>query len=459
MVESIGISMNRWRDRLRASPLAARLARGAFWSLSAAVAGRVVTLFATIAIARNIGKEGYGQLGIIQSSMALFAVFAGAGLGATASKYVAQYRDTDPEKAGRILTLSGLVALGTGTLGAIALLLAAPWLASYTLGAPELTNSLRVSAIALFFVALNGAQGGALAGLEAFGTYAVASTVGGILTTICTVIGGIVAGVIGCIWGTAIGQTITWVIFHVMLRRAAKHARISINAKGWLQEISVLHHFSLPILLCDVLIVPTTWICNTFLVKSHNGFAEMGLYNLGNQWRLAVLFLPSTLCASLMPITSNLHGLGRRQSYRKVLMLQMAIAGCLGMLAALVIAICSPLLVAAYGAEFHGAEPVIIMLAGSAVFFAIENVFGNDMTSRGKVWASTFICVLVSVAMILSSKWLVPWYGARGLALAMLLSYFLYAVLMGAYSFRTFWATTDEPLAETPCELPTGEGT
>ncbi len=194
--------------------------------------------------------------------MALFMDFlAGAGLAATASKYVAQYRDTDLEKAGRILTLSGLVALGTGTLGArtiAASLWAAHGLLPPRWARPELTNSsdARQRHDRTFFVALNWSAGGALSGLEAFGTNAVASTVGAVLTTICTVIGGIVAGVIGCVWGTAIGQAITWVVFHVMLRArlAAKHTPKSpLTPKGGSGKSACCIILACPFFSCDVI--------------------------------------------------------------------------------------------------------------------------------------------------------------------------------------------------------------
>ncbi len=160
-----------------------------------------------------------------------------------------------------------------------------------------------------------------------------------------------------------------------------------------------------------------------------------------------------------MPITSNLHGLGRRQSYRKVIALQMAIAGGVGLLVAMVIAICSPVIVAAYGAEFRGAEPVIIMLAATAVLIVLENVVGNDMLSRGKVWIGTLFCVLVSAAMILLSKWLVPLYGARGLALAMLPVLFPLRGFHGGILLKNILVDRrQEPLAETPRRPGHGRG-
>ena len=53
---------------------------------------------------------------MIQSTVGMFGVFAGFGLGLTATKHVAEFRQSDPDRAGRIIGLSGLFAIGPGGL-------------------------------------------------------------------------------------------------------------------------------------------------------------------------------------------------------------------------------------------------------------------------------------------------------------------------------------------------------
>src|SRR3972149_3010593 len=112
-------------DRVEASHLGYRLARGAFWSLAGTVVSRGMMLLASIFVARMLGKEVFGQFGILQATVAMFAVFAGFGLGLTAMKYVAQHRHRAPARAGRIVALSGLVAVAFGALMAGGLFLIA----------------------------------------------------------------------------------------------------------------------------------------------------------------------------------------------------------------------------------------------------------------------------------------------------------------------------------------------
>ena len=94
--------------------LRARFAKGAFWSLVGAVLAQGLGLGASIVTARILGKVGFGELGMIRSTVGMFGVFAGLGLGLTATKHVAEFRSNHPEKAGRVIGLSAIVATFSG---------------------------------------------------------------------------------------------------------------------------------------------------------------------------------------------------------------------------------------------------------------------------------------------------------------------------------------------------------
>ena len=98
------------RQRLKSGSLGHRLAKSSFWSLSGSVAGRLVSLPSGVLLARLLGRHDYGELGIIYSSIELFGIFGGFGLGLTATKYIGEFKRRDPERAGRILAMSNLTA-------------------------------------------------------------------------------------------------------------------------------------------------------------------------------------------------------------------------------------------------------------------------------------------------------------------------------------------------------------
>jgi Na+-driven multidrug efflux pump len=88
-----------------------RLVNGIFWSFIGSITYQGLTLLATIPVARLLGPSGYGELGIIQSTLMTFMVFSGLSLGQTATKYVAELRSRDPERVGRIIGLTSTVGL------------------------------------------------------------------------------------------------------------------------------------------------------------------------------------------------------------------------------------------------------------------------------------------------------------------------------------------------------------
>ena len=55
---------------------------------------RGLLLIATVFVARILGKIVYGEFGMIQSTVGMFGVFAGFGMGLTATKHVAEFRQS-----------------------------------------------------------------------------------------------------------------------------------------------------------------------------------------------------------------------------------------------------------------------------------------------------------------------------------------------------------------------------
>src|SRR5262249_40861934 len=147
-----------YASRLRSDSLGGRLARGAFWSLAGNLVARGFGLLGSIFLARLLGKEAFGALGIIQSTTSLFGLFAGFGMGLTATKHVAEFRSKDPARVANVLADTALFSWVSGGLMAVCLYMLSPWLATHTLAAPNLSGLLQASAPVLFLTGWQGAQ-------------------------------------------------------------------------------------------------------------------------------------------------------------------------------------------------------------------------------------------------------------------------------------------------------------
>ena len=294
--------------RIETSDIWSRLARGIFWSMTGSMISRGLMLIATVLVARILGKTVYGELGMIQATVGMFGVFAGFGLGLTATKHVAEFRQSNPERAGRIIGLSGLFAMGTGGLMALCLFIFAPWLAVHSINAPHLVGVLRIGGLILFINALNGAQTGALSGFEAFKTIAYVNLFVGLISFPILVCGAYLGGLIGAVWALSINLGFNWLLNHLALRKESRRYKVPFTLKKCSRELSVLWRFSLPAALSGALVGPVNWVCGVLLVNQPDGYGEMGVYSAANQWRIAILFIPSMLGQVILPLLANLNG-------------------------------------------------------------------------------------------------------------------------------------------------------
>lgn len=404
------------QDVLPADSLRERFKTGAFWSVTGSIFSRGSVLAAAVGCARILGTEGFGQLGMVQSTAGMFGIFAGLGLGLTATKYVAEYRTKDPDRAGRILALSAVVALVSGVLMTGALILGSWYLASRTLGAPALAGPLAIGSGLILFGALNGAQTGALTGLEAFQAIARVNLWTGVSSLILVLCGTWYGGLRGAVWGLVGATALNWLLNNMAIRRECARAQISYHFPSCAKEWRVLYRFSLPAFLASVVVGPAMWVCNALLVRQTGGFAAMGLYTAADKWRLLILFVPSTVAGMALPLLSNLHGGGDSVGYRKICNTNLLINLGLTIIPAAAIAVCAVPILSIYGSPYRAGWPILVILAFSAVPEALNNVFGYELISKGRIWARLALDVLLAATLVAFSWWAIPRWGAIGLA-------------------------------------------
>ena len=413
------------QELLPADSLRARFTLGIVWSLAGAVVSRGFLLAASILCARFLGKEGFGALGMIQSTAGMFGIFAGLGLGLTATKYVAEFRRQDPEKTGRILALSASASFVFGCVITVLLILLAPFLAMKVLATAKLAGPLAIGSGLVFFGAMNGAQTGALAGFEAFKTIARVNVLSGIASFPLIVLGVWRGGLNGAVWGWVAALAINWALNNRAVRRECATANISYQFSTCHRELSMLHRFSLPAFLASVVVGPGIWVCNALLVHQHEGYAELGIYTAADKWRLLILFVPTSVFTMVLPVLSNLYGEGDNVGFRKVFRANLKLNASLALLAALVIAAFAGPIMAIYGGSFRAGRLVLIVLAFSALPEALNAILGQPLIAAHKMWWRFMFDVLLVVILMTLGWILIPKWGALGLAVSYGLAYAL----------------------------------
>jgi len=422
-------------EQIEAWPLGYRLARGAFWSLAGAIIARGLGMISSILVARMLGKTGFGELGIIQSTIGMFGTFAGFGLGMTATKFIAEYRTTDPGKAGRILGLTTCFAWITSGITALVLFFTAPWFAVHTLAAPQLTGLLKVSSLLLLLTAVNGAQIGALSGLESFKTVAKISFWCG-LANFPLMVGGVyIAGLSGAVWGMVIATGLNWMLNHNAIRGECLNTGVSYTYKDCWKEKTVLWKFSLPALISSIFIAPTDWVMNAILVNQPGGYGQMGLFSVAMQWHVLIVYVPSAISNMTMPILSNILGEGNRHYYNKMVMISTLTLTCIALLVALPVALFSSSIMSLYGRDFIEGQNVLLFVCFYSVLWSANIVIGQVLWSTGASGLAMVLAATRAAILLGSFSFLTP-HTAYGVVLAYCIAYVLQTIYQGILSAK-----------------------
>lgn len=409
------------------SPIGYRLAKGAFWSMIGALISRGLMLVASITVARILGKLGFGELGMVQSTIGMFSAFAGFGLGITATKYVAEYRKTDPAKAGQIIGLSGIVAIITGGLMAISLLVIAPWLAIHTLNLPQLGGVLRLGAIILFFGALNGAQTGALAGFEAFKTIAQVNLFVGLISFPILICGAYFGGLTGTVWALATNLFFNWLLNHLALRKEAHRYAVPFTLRNCSYAFPILWKYSLPAFLGAAMVGPMNWACNALLVNRPNGYEEMGILNASYQWDAILLFLPGLLGQVMLPVISERFGQNETKQVMKTMILSVKTNALLVIPFVFLVCFISPFIMGLYGDGFKSGWLTLNIILVSTSLLAIQIPIGQIIAASGKMWVAFTMNMGWAIAFFLGTLFFIN-QGSRGLAIARAIAYAFHAM-------------------------------
>lgn len=415
-------------DRLRESPLGRRLVHGLTWSLVGLVASRGANLLGSIVAARILGETRFGELCAVQNTSGMFALFAGFGMGVTATKYVAEFRRTDPAKAARVLGLCHIFAWASGAVMSVGLFAFAGRMATGPLAGLE--TVLRLGSLLPLFAAVTGMLTGALTGFESFRLLARLQAVTGIGTFVGIVAGAWWGGVLGVTAALVGSGMLAWWLAHLALRQVCREAGITVNVAEWRRELPVIWRFSLPALQASALVAPVNWYCSTVLLHDK---VQVGYFGAANQWFTVLATIPNLVGQAMLPMLSEQIASAPPQEGVRLLKFAIRISS-LTAIPMFLLAVASPLIMAVYGGTFAAQWPTMVLTVATAGILAVQAPVGQALFASGNVWAGFWMNVGWGIAFVVGSLFLVHW-GAAGVAGARLLAYLVHTLWVGGFVF------------------------
>ena len=416
------------------SSIGKRFLNGSLWSFLSSLFTQLFLLMSSIIVARILGKIEFGELGIIRSTINMFAVFAGLSLGLTGTKYISEFKDKDKQRTGEIISITKYFAFFSGLLISILVFSFAPFLARYSLNAPHLVNEIRLSSLILFFSALNGMFNGILLGFEAFKTIAIVNFICSVIAIPLQIIMAYYFGIKGFLIGYAFNFFLLSFLYYRFVNKVLLDENIRVKFKFNKNNLALLYKFSLPSIISGLLITPVFWLCNTMLVRQPHGFNDFAIYTAANQWRMAIIFIPTVLAQVLLPMLSGSKNL---KDFRKILKINFIISASVSLVIAIIISLFSKLIMRSYGLEFENGYLVLVILAFSTVLVALNNIIGQVLVAKGKMWIGLLFNFFWAIVLLTSSYFFLDkGYGALGLAYAFVISYLFHSILQIYYSYK-----------------------
>ena len=405
--------------------LATRFAKGAYWSLVGMAVAQGLAVVSSIVAARLLGRVSFGEFGMVISTVGAFGMLAGLGLGLTATKYIAERRIINPTGAGQIVGMISKVAALSGGAVALILFIIAPWLAARTLNAPQLADELRLGCILLFLNALDGMQTGALAGLEAFRAITRVSLIRGLLSFPVLIAGVWFLGLTGAVAATVLVAAMGWWLSQRALRAECATAGVPISYHGARTDWPILWKFSLPALLSTLVVAPVMWLANTVVANQPSGYAELGTFNAANQWRMALMLLPSVLIRVALPLMASSLDSQRSADFGKTLVLTQSMTVAVVVPAGAFLMFLADPIMGMYGTDFIPGATVLVGVVCSIMISSIGSAAGAAIEARGKMWRGLVLnlswgVVLITIVWLSAENW-----GARSLAFGSAIAYLI----------------------------------
>lgn len=418
--------------RFKASDIAKRMMSGAFWSFTGTALGKFCVFLTGIICARILGKEQFGELGMVRSTIGMFIILGAGGIGVTATRFIALYRRDQQAHAASIYHLSTRFATLLGILTTLVLLFSAGFLANDILKSSDLTFPLIIGCVVLFLSILNSSENGTLAGFEDFKSIAVNTFVGSIVESIGMIFGAYFYQIEGAIAGFGLGVLALYLTNKLS---AIKNLRKNgIRSKGqaiFKEDWKLIYQYSIPATLSALSVTPVFWLIRSMLVRA-NDYGELGIFEAADQWKVILLFIPGAICQIVLPIMSSITD---TRTFRRTLLGNFALIGGISAILAIGSWILAPIIMPLYGKTFTNTIP-LVYLAISTIPTALAQILEMTLYSRDKMWTCFGFNIIWGVATVgLSYLFLRNHQGASGIALAVLLAYLIKMICMGGYLF------------------------
>ncbi|MFC6718553.1 flippase [Natrialbaceae archaeon GCM10025810] len=405
------------------------IVRGFKATLLARAVYMVSSALLMVALARYLLEpEGYGTLYWTIGVLAVVQLFADVGLGKSAARYFAEYREKDPGQIPHLVRSSAWYKFVLGAVVAVGLFLLADPLASL-LGDPNAAPFLAAGALYVFAKTFHGF---AMIGFQGFNDLVYSATVqasAGVVRLVFAV--GFVLlgfGALGALFGYIVGYAVAGAVGMILLYRSV-YGRYH-PAKRYEPGLSRrLLEYSVPLMATQSANVIDKQI-DVVLVGVFLNPTAVAFYTLGKQVTDFVLAPAESLGFTISPNFGEHKAAGRLERARSIY--EAALTNVLALYvpaAAGLALVADPFVTMVFGPDYAGAVVVLQLLSGFIVLGAINNLTSDGLDYLGRARHRAVVKGATSVANFALNVALIPVIGVAGAAIATVATHTVYVLV------------------------------
>lgn len=394
------------------------------WGFAGTIALQGSVLLSSVAVARILGIEEFGIYSVLVTTVLAFAGVAQGSVGITNTKFVGEKLHSDPRAAARTLKMSNIFTATTGLLGAITMIIGAPYIATSVIAKPHMEQYIVLAGVAVFFQTIATAQLGALHGFGTFNTLARAGLISGGLYVCSTAFGAWFAGLTGAVMGFVIAISVRCLFLWMAVREAKAQYAVGPAGKVPLSEWRQLAAFAIPASLASFVTLPVLWMVTALVARQPDGLIWAGLFGVAHQLRATILQAPALLHSVSFSVLSRLKGSGDVHAARQVFWTGATVNLVFGVISVSFVAVFAEPLLSLFGRQFVQGRELVIILILSVVPELISLAAFQLLQSAGRMWETLLLIVVPRDVMYLSlSATLLSPLGLNGAGAAYLAAY------------------------------------
>jgi len=411
------------------------------WSFFSLIIASISHLLLRIVLGKEFGPSGLGLYTLVFTIYMFGMQFAGFGIGAALTRYIAQFHDDLP-KITEYVTTGILGSMVSGTLMGILLYLISGIVSIYFFHNPDMIELLKITALCFPFIAMQKAVVGTLNGLRRMKWYAILEVIQNVSVVVASLILVIVfdMGVRGAVIGFVVPTMVVGVL-SLTLTRGFFSIRQGI-LRTTLGEIS---WFGFYVVLANSIGLINTQI-SSLMIGHFMSETDVGYYAVAVLFMNGITLLPQ---AVQRVTNSTIAGYYGKKDYGKIRSL---IKGTMFKISLITIFLVSFLAIfgkvlieAIFTKDFLPSYiPLLILLIGYSFYAAYMSV-GGCLSSIGKVKIIFKISLLCAILNTLFNIILIPRFGLIGAASATSVS-LIFTTFINIYYIKKYTSNCKEGL-------------